>query len=98
MNRKTIHVDDLRGDVYWPMRKHYRLRPGQQVRIKYTSGRAVDCIALKKVSSCCDPEAPEYGCVFKDSSTPGCVLNSLMCYATKPAVWLCPVSRILEEL
>ena len=98
MKRRTIHIDDMCGDVYRPSRKHYRLIPGQQVRIKYTSGRVINCVALKKVGSCCDPEAPEYRCVFKDSSTPGCVLSSLMCYSTKPAVWLCPVSDLLEEL
>lgn len=98
MKRRTIHVDDMCGDLYRPLYKRYRLKPGQHVCVKFTGGRVIDCVALKKVWSCCDPEAPEYGCVFKDSSTHGCALSSLMCYATKPAVWLCPVSSILEEL
>lgn len=98
MKRRTIQVDDKCNDLYRPLCKRYRLKPGQHVCVKFTSGRVIDCVALKKVWSCRDPEAPEYGCVFKDPSTPDCVLSRLMCYATKPAVWLCPVSSILEEL
>ena len=98
MRRRTLRIDDMRGRVYLPSHKRYRVKPGQPVRIKYTSGRVVDCIALKKVGSCCGPEFPEYKCVFRDTSTHGCALSSLICYSTKPAVWLCPVSDLLEEL
>lgn len=98
MRRRTFRIDDMCGDIYQPLRKRYRVKPGQQVHIKYTSGRMVECIARKKVGSCCDPESSEYRCVFKAPNINGCALSSLICYSTKPAVWLCPVSDLLEEL